>query len=111
MFSEIMRRSALSTASCPPTAELKPGQKDEDSLPPYATLDPILEKYIERDESPENIARGGIAADLVRQVVGMVDAAEFKRRQAPPGVKITPKAFGRDRRIPITNRYRARDRK
>jgi NAD+ synthase (glutamine-hydrolysing) len=88
-----------------PSAELRPGQKDSDSLPPYEVLDPILEAYVERDLSPERMIRAGMDADLVRSVVSMVDRAEYKRRQAPPGVKITPRAFGRDRRLPITNRY------
>jgi NAD+ synthase (glutamine-hydrolysing) len=89
----------------PPSAELSPGQRDEDSLPPYAVLDPILRAYVEEDRSPEAIAGEGFDAELVARVVRMVDRAEFKRRQTPPGVKITPKAFGRDRRLPITNRY------
>ncbi len=89
-----------------PTAELRPDQKDEDSLPPYHLLDKILKAYVEEDRSPEDIVRAGFAAELVRQVVWMVDRNEYKRRQAPPGIKITPKAFGRDRRLPITNRYR-----
>jgi NAD+ synthase (glutamine-hydrolysing) len=89
-----------------PTAELRPEQLDTDSLPPYEVLDPILEDYVEEDRSPEEIIEAGADPDLVRKVVDMVDRAEYKRRQAPPGVKITPKAFGRDRRIPITNRYR-----
>jgi NAD+ synthase (glutamine-hydrolysing) len=89
-----------------PTAELRPGQKDTDSLPPYDELDPILEGYIEEDRSPEDLIADGIDRDAVERVVRMIDGAEYKRRQAPPGVKITPKAFGRDRRLPITNRYR-----
>jgi NAD+ synthase (glutamine-hydrolysing) len=90
----------------PPSAELRPGQKDTDSLPPYEVLDPIIEDYVEGDRSPEEIVEGGADPDLVDQVIGMIDRAEYKRRQAPPVVKITPKAFGRDRRLPITNRYR-----
>jgi NAD+ synthase (glutamine-hydrolysing) len=89
-----------------PTAELRPGQLDTDSLPSYDVLDPILEDYVEEDRSPEKLMAAGADPELVRKVVEMVDRAEYKRRQAPPGVKITPKAFGRDRRIPITNRYR-----
>jgi len=89
----------------PPTAELRPDQKDTDSLPPYDELDPVLEAYVEEDRSPEDLIAAGADPDLVRKVVGMVDHAEYKRRQAPPGVKITPKAFGRDRRLPITNGY------
>ena len=86
-----------------PSAELAPDQRDEDSLPPYEVLDPILEAYVERDESPAQIAGDGIDEGLVADVIRMVDRAEYKRRQAPPGIKITPKAFGRDRRLPITN--------
>jgi NAD+ synthase (glutamine-hydrolysing) len=90
----------------PPSAELRPGQKDTDSLPPYEVLDPIIEAYVEEDRSPEEIVAVGGDATLVDRVVTMIDRAEYKRRQAPPGIKITPKAFGRDRRLPITNRYR-----
>jgi len=91
----------------PPTAELRPNQKDEDSLPPYSILDPILRAYVEDDKSLGEIAACGFNTETVRDVIRMVDRSEYKRRQAPPGVKITPKAFGRDRRLPITNRYRA----
>jgi len=90
----------------PPSAELRPNQRDTDSLPPYDVLDPIVEDYVEEDRSPEEIIEAGADPELVRRVVAMIDRAEYKRRQAPPGVKITPKAFGRDRRLPITNRYR-----
>jgi NAD+ synthase (glutamine-hydrolysing) len=90
-----------------PSAELRPNQKDTDSLPPYEELDPIIEDYVEEDRSPEEIIEAGADPDLVWRVIGMIDRAEYKRRQAPPGVKITPKAFGRDRRLPITNRYSA----
>ncbi len=90
----------------PPSAELRPNQKDTDSLPPYDELDPIVEAYVEEDRSPEEIVAAGADRTLVERVVAMIDRAEYKRRQAPPGVKITPKAFGRDRRLPITNRYR-----
>jgi NAD+ synthase (glutamine-hydrolysing) len=90
-----------------PTAELKPDQKDSDTLPPYEILDPILRAYIE-DELPfEEILNLGNDPESVKKVIGMVDRSEYKRRQAPPGVKITPRAFGRDRRFPITNRYRS----
>ncbi|MFA5438600.1 NAD+ synthase [Dehalococcoides sp.] len=89
----------------PPSAELKPNQLDTDSLPPYEVLDPILEAYVEQDKSIDQIVALGFAADIVKRVVKMVDRSEYKRRQAPPGIKITPKAFGRDRRLPITNRY------
>jgi NAD+ synthase (glutamine-hydrolysing) len=92
----------------PPSAELRPDQKDTDSLPRYEDLDPVIEDYVEDDRSPEEIIEAGADPDLVWRVVGMIDRAEYKRRQAPPGVKITPKAFGRDRRLPITNRYRPR---
>ncbi len=89
-----------------PTAELRLNQKDTDSLPPYDLLDPLIEAYVEEDRSPEEIVAAGADPNLVGRVVSMIDRAEYKRRQAPPGVKITPKAFGRDRRLPITNRYR-----
>ncbi|HEX9235845.1 MAG TPA: NAD+ synthase [Actinomycetota bacterium] len=92
--------------SKPPTAELRFDQKDSDSLPPYDLLDQVLEGYVEHDRSPEELMASGMDPDLVWQVVGLVDRAEYKRRQAPPGLKITPKAFGRDRRLPITNAYR-----
>ncbi|MDV2989383.1 MAG: NAD+ synthase [Dehalogenimonas sp.] len=89
-----------------PSAELRPEQKDSDSLPPYDVLDPILSAYVEEDRSvPEIIAQGYDAA-TVRRIARLVDSSEYKRRQSPPGVKITPKAFGRDRRLPITNKFR-----
>lgn len=90
----------------PPTAELRPNQKDEDSLPPYAILDPILRAYVEEDKSLNEIVSCGFSAEIVNYVIHKVDKSEYKRRQAPPGVKITPKAFGRDRRLPITSQYR-----
>ncbi len=99
---EIIPRGVLERA---PSAELRPDQKDEDSLPPYETLDPILKAYVEEDRTPDEIAAAGYDPELVQEVVRMVDRSEYKRRQAPPGVKITPRAFGRDRRLPITNRY------
>ena len=89
-----------------PSAELKPGQTDQDSLPPYDTLDAILRLYVEEDRSIAEIAREGFDEVLVRRVARMVDLAEYKRRQSPPGIKISPRAFGRDRRLPITNRWR-----
>lgn len=89
-----------------PTAELRPGQKDIDTLPPYHVLDPILKAYIEEDRSFKEILSLGGDAECIRNVIMMVDRSEYKRRQAPPGVKITQRAFGRDRRFPITNRYR-----
>lgn len=92
----------------PPTAELRPGQCDEDTLPPYRVLDPILELYVEQDLSFDRIVARGFDPETVRRVIRMVDAAEYKRRQGAPGVKITPKAFGRDRCMPITNLYRER---
>jgi len=90
----------------PPTAELRPNQKDEDSLPPYAVLDPILRAYVEEDRSLDEIVEAGFDRETVARVVRMVDRSEFKRRQAPIGVKITHRAFGKDRRMPITNSYR-----
>jgi NAD+ synthase (glutamine-hydrolysing) len=90
----------------PPSAELRPNQRDTDSLPPYDELDPILEAYVEDDRGPEELIASGFDAETVRRVVAMIDRAEYKRRQAAPGIKITPRAFGRDRRMPITNRYR-----
>jgi NAD+ synthase (glutamine-hydrolysing) len=89
----------------PPTAELKPGQKDSDSLPPYEELDPILRGYVEEDLGPEELVAAGNRPETVARVIQLVDRSEYKRRQYPPGVKITPRAFGRDRRMPITNRY------
>ncbi|TAK35776.1 MAG: NAD+ synthase [Chloroflexota bacterium] len=89
-----------------PSAELSPGQRDVDTLPPYEMLDPILRAYVEADRSFEEIVAMGFDAEVTKKVIVMVDRNEYKRRQAPPGVKITPRAFGRDRRLPITNRYR-----
>jgi NAD+ synthase (glutamine-hydrolysing) len=90
----------------PPTAELRPNQKDEDSLPPYALLDPILKAYVEEDRSVEEIVAMGIERAVVLRVVGLVDRSEYKRRQAPVGIKITHRGLGKDRRMPITNGYR-----
>jgi NAD+ synthase (glutamine-hydrolysing) len=90
----------------PPTAELKPGQTDQDTLPPYEVLDPILRLYVEDDRSLDQIVAAGFDAATVHRVARMVDAAEYKRRQSPPGIKITPRAFGKDRRLPITSRWR-----
>ncbi len=90
-----------------PSAELRADQLDEDSLPPYPALDRVLEAYVELDRSREELAQDGFDADVVDRAVGMIDRAEYKRRQAPPGVKLRPKAFGRDRRTPITNRWRS----
>jgi NAD+ synthase (glutamine-hydrolysing) len=89
----------------PPSAELRDDQLDTDSLPPYETLDPILQGYVEDDRSFEELVAAGHDAETVRRVIGLVDRSEYKRRQAAPGIKITPRAFGRDRRMPITNRY------
>lgn len=89
-----------------PTAELRPDQRDEDTLGPYATLDPILHAYVEEDQGLDEIVALGFDEATVRRVIRMVDRNEYKRRQAPPGVKITPRAFGKDRRLPITNQYR-----
>ena len=100
-----------STIARPPTAELKPGQLDQDTLPPYRILDTIIELYVERDLALDEIAARGIDRATARRVIRMIDRNEYKRRQAPPGIKITPKAFGRDRRLPITNRYGAAPRK
>ena len=86
--------------------ELAPDQKDADSLPPYEVLDPLLERYIEQDQSIEQIIAAGFDAAVVKRVAGLVEQNEYKRRQGPPGIKITPRAFGRDRRVPITNRYK-----
>jgi NAD+ synthase (glutamine-hydrolysing) len=88
-----------------PSAELRPDQLDSDSLPPYELLDRVLEAYVERDEGREEMIAAGLPADVVDEVVRMVDRSEYKRRQAAPGIRITPKAFGRDRRLPITNRF------
>jgi NAD+ synthase (glutamine-hydrolysing) len=90
----------------PPSAELRPDQKDTDSLPPYEILDPILQAYAENDRSFEEILAMGFERQTIERVMRLVDVSEYKRRQAPPGVKITTRAFGRDRRLPITNRYR-----
>ena len=88
-----------------PSAELRPDQRDTDSLPDYSVLDPILESYVEADRESDEIGSVGASADVIRGVVRMVDRAEYKRRQGPIGIKITPRAFGRDRRMPITNKY------
>ncbi len=90
----------------PPSAELRAGQKDTDSLPPYEILDPILEAYVEQNLGIDGLIEKGFSPELVRRVVLAVEQNEYKRRQAPPGVKITPRSFGRDRRMPIVNRYR-----
>ena len=89
-----------------PSAELRADQLDEDSLPPYPKLDQVLEAYVELDRSREELSQDGFDPDVVERALAMIDRAEYKRRQAPPGVKLRPKAFGRDRRTPITNRWR-----
>jgi NAD+ synthase (glutamine-hydrolysing) len=100
---DLIPRSIIERA---PSAELRADQRDEDSLPPYDQLDRVLEAYVELDSSREELTTDGFDKDLVDRAVGMIDRAEYKRRQAPPGVKLRPKAFGRDRRVPITNRWR-----
>jgi NAD+ synthase (glutamine-hydrolysing) len=100
---ELIPRSIIERA---PSAELRADQRDEDSLPPYEELDRVLEAYVELDSSREELTTDGFDKDVVDRAVGMIDRAEYKRRQAPPGVKLRPKAFGRDRRVPITNRWR-----
>ncbi len=99
---EIIPQTTITRA---PSAELKPDQKDTDSLPDYDLLDKILEGYVEQDKSVWLLVDSGLPEDVVRRVIRLVDINEYKRRQSPPGVKITPKAFGRDRRLPITNHY------
>ena len=93
----------------PPSAELRPDQQDSDSLPPYEVLDAVLERYVEDDLGVEAIVAAGYDPQLVTEIARMVDRNEYKRRQAAPGVKITTKAFGKDRRLPITNAYRSVD--
>ena len=91
----------------PPSAELRPNQKDQDSLPPYEILDPILKAYVEQDQTVNQIISAGHDSKDVRMVVRAVEGSEYKRRQSPPGIKVTPRAFGRDWRLPITNRYQS----
>jgi NAD+ synthase (glutamine-hydrolysing) len=100
---ELIPQSIIDRA---PSAELRDAQLDEDSLPPYAKLDEVLEQYVEHDRTLEELSGDGFDRHVVERAVAMVDRAEYKRRQAPPGVKLRPKAFGRDRRTPITNRWR-----
>jgi len=90
----------------PPSAELRPNQKDTDSLPGYDLLDKILRGYVEEEKSPAQLVEAGLPRDVVLNVIRMVDRNEYKRRLSPPGIKITPKAFGKDRRLPITNCFR-----
>jgi len=94
------------TFSKPPSAELRPNQKDEDSLPPYSVLDPILQAYVEEDKGVQDIVKMGFKENMIKEVIQMVDRNEYKRRQSPPGVKITHRALGKDRRLPLTNKYR-----
>jgi len=101
--SELIPQSIIDRA---PSAELRDNQLDEDSLPPYPQLDRVLEAYVELDRSREELTQDGFDAGVVERAIAMIDRAEYKRRQAPPGVKLRPKAFGRDRRTPITNRWR-----
>jgi NAD+ synthase (glutamine-hydrolysing) len=100
---EVIPESVLTK---PPSAELRPDQRDDQSLPPYEVLDPILALYVEQDRTAAEIIELGHPADIVRRVARLVDLNEYKRRQCPPGVRVTEKAFGKDRRLPITNRYR-----
>jgi NAD+ synthase (glutamine-hydrolysing) len=90
-----------------PSAELRDDQLDEDSLPPYPKLDAVLEAYVEQDRTLEELSADGFDPDVVTRAVALVDRSEYKRRQAPPGVRLRQKAFGRDRRTPITNRWRS----
>jgi NAD+ synthase (glutamine-hydrolysing) len=100
---QLIPRSVLDRA---PSAELRPDQRDTDTLPEYEVLDRILVGYVEQDKSARQlVAEENLPADVVNYVIRLVDRSEYKRRQSPPGVKITPKAFGKDRRLPITNRY------
>ncbi len=94
------------TLTKPPSAELRPGQTDQDTLPPYGVLDVVLERYVEQDASQDSIAGEGFDAEMVTRICRLVDVAEYKRRQGPMGIRITPKAFGKDRRMPVTNGYR-----
>ena len=91
-----------------PSAELRPDQRDDESLPPYSVLDAVVAGYVEGDRSPDELIAAGSDPEAVARVVGLVDRAEYKRRQMPPGVRISGKAFGKDRRMPITNHYRSR---
>jgi NAD+ synthase (glutamine-hydrolysing) len=101
---ELVPKSTIDRA---PSAELREGQLDEDSLPPYSELDRVLEAYVEGDRSLDELSADGFDPDVVARAVALIDRAEYKRRQAPPGVRLRPKAFGRDRRTPITNRWRS----
>jgi NAD+ synthase (glutamine-hydrolysing) len=100
---EVVPQSIIDRA---PSAELRDNQLDQDSLPPYPELDRVLEAYVELDRSREELSSDGFDPDVVDRALALIDRAEYKRRQAPPGVKLRPKAFGRDRRTPITNHWR-----
>jgi len=102
--SEVIPQSVIER---PPSVELRPDQKDVDSLPPYEILDPILQAYVEEDRSFGEIVDIGFEEEVVKRVILLVDRNEYKRRQGPPGIKITPRAFGKDHRLPITNKYRS----
>lgn len=102
-YSDMIPKNTLTKA---PSAELKPNQKDEDKLPPYKILDPILKAYIEDDLDYRSITKKGFDKKIVKEVINMVDYSEYKRRQGSPGIKITPRAFGKDRRYPITNNFK-----
>jgi NAD+ synthase (glutamine-hydrolysing) len=101
---ELIPQSIIDRA---PSAELRDDQLDEDSLPPYPQLDKVLAAYVEEDRTLEELSSDGFDPDVVKRAVALIDRAEYKRRQAPPGVRLRPKAFGRDRRTPITNRWRS----
>jgi NAD+ synthase (glutamine-hydrolysing) len=105
---ERARREIIPTATLtkPPSAELRPDQRDDQSLPPYDVLDAVLALYVEQDRTAAEIVALGHDAELVRRIVRLVDNNEYKRRQLAPGVRVTTKAFGKDRRLPITNAYR-----
>ena len=103
---EFSRVSKISIIKRIPSAELKFNQRDEDDIPAYDILDKVLKLYIEEDKAKDLIIKSGFKKSLVDKVVEMVDKNEYKRRQSPPGIKITPKAFGKDRRMPITNKFR-----
>ena len=96
----------VSILTKPPSAELRPDQHDQQSLPPYEVLDPLIEAYVDGDLTSEELIAAGHDPELVVRIASLVDLAEYKRRQSPPGIRISQKAFGRDRRLPITNRYR-----
>ena len=100
------RSSPRACITKPPSAELRPDQRDDQSLPPYEVLDPILELYVEDDRTAGEIIELGHDEAVVRRITRLVDIAEYKRRQCPPGVRVSAKAFGKDRRLPITNGYR-----